>query len=251
MKVYNLASGSKGNSTYVEFLSTKILIDLGTDYKYICECLNHLEVNPDEIKYIFFTHTHDDHISALKTFIKHYNPTLVLTKKMYDYLNIDYDNVFIFDDNINDIVINVKAINTSHDSVDSKGYIFEENSETLGYITDTGYINNKYFSDLSNLTYYYFESNHDVDMLINGRYPRWLQKRILSDKGHLSNNSSSYYLAKLIGSNTKKIVLAHLSEENNSPSKALDTLISVFNEYEVSFENVVCAKQKEITEVSI
>jgi len=92
------------------------------------------------------------------------------------------------------------------------------------------------------------ESNHDVEMLLHGKYPKWLKQRVLSDKGHLSNQASSFYLSKLIGDNTKQIVLAHLSHENNTEDIALDTLKATLVEYNINFDNIAIAKQDSKTE---
>ena len=146
------------------------------------------------------------------------------------------------------LIFHVDIINTSHDASESKGYVFTTNDSSLVYITDTGYINNKYFKKLYNKNMYIMESNHDVEMLMHGKYPPWLKQRVLSDKGHLSNQASSFYLSKLIGNNTKTVVLAHLSHENNTEEIALDTLKSTLREYNVDFKNIHIAKQDSKTE---
>ena len=111
------------------------------------------------------------------------------------------------------------------------GYIFEEDGHSLVYITDTGYINAKNHQKLSNKNMYILESNHDIDMLMNNpKYPYHLKQRILGDKGHLSNKDCSYYLSKFISENTKCIILAHLSEHNNTPSLALEELKKTLKE---------------------
>jgi phosphoribosyl 1,2-cyclic phosphodiesterase len=143
---------------------------------------------------------------------------------------------------INDI--DIRIIKTSHDAPDSVGFLINDN---LVYITDTGYLNNKYIPLLSNKNTYIMESNHDIEMLYNGRYPYHLKKRIASDIGHLSNIDASNYLLKLIGDNTKYIVLAHLSEENNTKDKALETIKSVIENTDNL--NILAASQDERTEV--
>ena len=117
------------------------------------------------------------------------------------------------------------------------------------YITDTGYLNSKYFDLLSNKDLYVLESNHDVLMLKNGPYPYFLQQRVLGDKGHLSNEQCSNYLCKFIGDNTKTIVLAHLSEKNNTEEKALETLNNKLKENNKKVENIFVARQNEPTMV--
>ena len=108
-------------------------------------------------------------------------------------------------------------------------------------------LNQKYFKKLTNKSIYIFESNHNADMLINGKYPPWLKRRVASDVGHLSNESSSFYLSKLIGDNTKEVILAHLSEENNTPEIALATLKEEFLTHGIDFTNIIAAKQNEIS----
>ena len=119
------------------------------------------------------------------------------------------------------------------------------------YITDTGYINRKNQDKLRNKEAYIFESNHNTEMLMHGKYPMWLKKRVLSDEGHLSNEQSSYYLSHLIGDKTKKIVLAHLSEENNTPEIALETLKDALKEEGIKFNNIECAKQQDRLEINL
>ncbi len=142
----------------------------------------------------------------------------------------------------------IKVIPTSHDSIDSNGFLIEYENTSLVHITDTGYINQKNFLFLKNKNYYIIESNHDNEMLSKGRYPFYLQQRIRGNVGHLSNDMCGYYLTKLVGPDTKKVILAHLSEENNTPELAKDTVISILNQSNISIK-IECAKQYEALEV--
>ena len=252
MKISVLASGSKGNVTYIETKKHKILFDLGMNISYIKRHLDKLGVNPYDINYVFISHNHFDHVSGLQTFLKHYKPTLCLNPIMIDeIIGInDYENIQIFEEKISLDDIKIETIKTSHDSKDSRGFIIESNGESLVIITDTGYIHHKHFEKLANKNYYLLESNHDTNKLMNGPYPNWVKKRVLSNYGHLSNKDASIYLAKLIGTNTKKIVLMHLSENNNTEELALKTIKETFNDYEIEFDNIICAKQKECCEVN-
>lgn len=249
MLVSVLASGSKGNSTLIRTEKLNILIDAGMNLKYLTEQLSYLEILPSDINYIFVTHTHKDHVGSLKTFIKKNKPTICLGKKMLkdlEYLK-DYDNLILLDNIIELEDVLVETIKISHDTSESLGYIFTSNNKSLVYITDTGYINNKYFTKIYNKNMYIMESNHDVEMLMHGSYPPWLKQRVLSDKGHLSNKASSFYLSKLIGDNTNYVVLAHLSHENNTEEIAMNTLCTTLKEYDVKFNNIFIAKQNEKT----
>lgn len=249
MRVAVLASGSKGNSTYIETNDTKSLIDVGMSNLYIENKLKDLNIDPDSIDNVFITHTHVDHVAGLKVFIKKHKPNVFLTKKMYDELSssIKFDSYTILEDKVHINDLTVTYFKTSHDAPDSIGYVFESNDSDMVYLTDTGYINNKNFRLLSNRSIYVFESNHDIELLMeNPNYPYHTKQRILGDKGHLSNKDSSYYLSKFVGNKTKDIILAHLSEQNNNPIIAKTTLEEKLDNNSI---NIMIAKQNESTEL--
>lgn len=250
MKVSVLSSGSKGNCTYVETKKHKILIDIGTSCSYIEKSLKNINVLPQEIDIILITHSHVDHVAGLKVFNKKYHPDIYLTPIILEEINILLDNIHYIEDKmaLDDIII--YAIKTSHDTKDSNAYIIEEGNSSLVNITDTGYINEKYFKILSNRSVYIFESNHDVEMLMNNpHYPHHIKNRIMGDKGHLSNTDSSYYLSKFINKDTKKVILAHLSEQNNNPNLALETLQNTLQKRNIDFNNIIIAQQNKQTEL--
>ena len=242
-----LASGSKGNSTFLLVNDKVILIDAGMTCAYIEDNLRELNIN--RIDCVILTHTHADHIGGLKVIIKKYNPVIYLTLKMYKELEFKLDNYCLIDGDFNINDLNVEVFKTSHDVEDSNGYIFNYNNKSIVYITDTGYINVKYHEKLKNKNVYIIESNHDIEKLMNGKYPYHLKQRIISDEGHLSNKDCSYYLKTFIGSNTSSIVLIHLSEENNTEELAYNTLIDVLNEINRNDIRVIISKQKERTEL--
>jgi len=248
MKISVLSSGSKGNYTYIELKKHRILIDVGTSCLYVEKSLNLLGVDPSSIDIVLITHAHVDHIKGLKAFNKKYKPQIYITDlilKEANLLNMEC-NLIQDLDNIKDVKIT--AINLSHDVKDIKGYIIEEDNSSIVYITDTGYINESYFDYINNKNIYIFESNHDVEKLMNNpNYPHNTKIRILGDKGHLSNKDSAYYLSKITGSETKYIVLAHLSEQNNTEELALNCLNETFKEKTVFTPKILVAKQDEVT----
>ena len=249
MKVIVLSSGSKGNTTYIETQTTKILIDIGNTCKYITEKLSTIGVTLGEINAILITHTHTDHIKGLKTFTNNYSAPIYITEKKHP--KIPYVKQYKYIESslitIRDIKINI--IKTSHDAEDSVGYIINNNDKSIVYITDTGYINKKYHPMLSNRDIYIMESNHDVEMLNNGPYPFPLRQRILSDKGHLSNHDSAKYIGDFIGPKTTNIVLAHLSHENNTPELAKETLLAKLQELNMTQIHIDIALQDQETEI--
>lgn len=252
MKVCVLSSGSKGNSTLVITDKVKILIDLGTTTSYLEAALNNLNVDVKEISHILITHSHVDHIKGLKVFIKRYNPVILVTEDMKNVLEKELGNFRYeyYEDKktiIDDLTVNV--IKTSHDAEESIGFVLTNNNSSMVYITDTGYINQKYFKILSNNNLYVLESNHDIKMLMDGPYPYYLKQRVQGDKGHLSNKQASDYLCKFIGDNTRKIVFAHISEHNNSYEKVIETFNEELSKNDMKFDDVLIAKQNETTEV--
>lgn len=248
MRAFVLSSGSKGNTTYIECGETKILIDIGNSCKYVSDKLNSIGVKAEEIDAVFITHTHSDHIKGLKVFAKKYKTNVYMTEKMRE--ELDYvENYTYIDKSIIDIKdIRVNVIKTSHDAPSSLGYVIEGESKGIVYITDTGYINNKYFELLENRETYIMESNHDIEMLNNGPYSFHLRQRILGDKGHLSNYDSARYLSTFMGDKTRTIVLAHLSEENNTEELAYNTLRERLNNNNQNVEKIIIAKQNVPTE---
>lgn len=249
MKVIVLSSGSKGNTTYIESGSTKILIDIGNSCKYVVSKLKEIGIEASEINAVLITHTHIDHIKGLKVFTKKYNPKVYITQGMLKELNYltNYNIINMSDLNIGNLKINI--IKTSHDAPDSVGYVVTSNKKSIVYITDTGYINNKYFDLLTNKEVYIMESNHDIEMLNNSSYPFQLRQRILGDKGHLSNYDSARYISSFIGDKTKCVMLAHLSEENNTKELAYNTLIERLEINNQQIEKIIIAKQNEETEL--
>lgn len=252
MRTCVLSSGSKGNSCLITTDKVKLLIDIGTTCAYIEKTLCTIGINPTEIAHILITHNHVDHIKGLKVFIKKYNPIVHVTEKLLTILQKEVGNFRyeLYDNKktiIEDLEINI--IKTSHDAEDSVGFIIKQNFSSMVYITDTGYINSRYYESLSNNNLYILESNHDVKMLREGPYPYYLQQRVISDKGHLSNKQASDYLCKFIGKNTKRIIFAHVSEHNNTEEKVLETFNETIKRNNIKFDNVLVARQNEATEL--
>ena len=225
MKIKVVASGSKGNLTLIENNKLKILIDAGISLKKLEE---RLKEKIDNIDIIIITHTHDDHIKGLNSYIKKFNPLIITQSEELATLNINNAQEYEKND------IKIKLFNLSHD-VKCSGVSIKGTKE-LVYITDTGYINSKVLDIIKNKDMYIMESNHDINLLRNSKYPFYLKQRILGDRGHLSNEDCSKYIEKIIGENTKNIVLAHLSEENNNKELAYDKTYEKIKNKDIKLE---------------
>lgn len=219
MEIMTLGSGSSGNCTIIKSKGHTIMVDAGISKKAFATRLDAVNVSFDDIEAAFFTHDHRDHIC---------NVDLIPIEKRYaglgtvDLLGINhFMNPFVTKEIAG---FKVTAFPLSHDASNALGYIFEDGEEKLVYLTDTGYVNRNIFKYLKNADIYLFESNYDVEMLMNSKRPPFLIKRIYSDKGHLSNEQAGMYLSKLIGDKTKEIILIHLSEDTNTPEIALNTV---------------------------
>ena len=244
MKVKTIASGSKGNCSIVLCNNTNIIIDMGISYLTLKRSLEENSLSFEQFSGILITHSHKDHINGLKSLIKHTNLIVYIPEKMYEELEeyVPKYRCSFIEDNFQIQDVEIELIHTSHDAPCSVGYIITYNDKSLVYVTDTGYINRKYLAKMTEKDIYVIEANHDEIMLMDGPYPRFLKERVISDKGHLSNKTTAKYLKKIIGKNTKYIVLAHLSEKNNTEDKALE---AVHEELGETKTQILIARQKE------
>lgn len=244
MKVKTIASGSKGNCSILISAKAKIIIDMGISYLNLKTRLEENSLSLNDFQAILITHSHNDHIKGLESLIKHTNIKVYIPQKMYSELEkiVPKERCNFIEDNFNIEDIEVELIHTSHDTLCSVGYIINTNKKSLVYVTDTGYINRKFLEKMKEKDIYIIESNHDEVMLMDGPYPRFLKERVISDKGHLSNNTTAKYLQKIIGKNTKYILLAHLSEKNNTEKLALDAVKSRIDRDDIE---ILIARQDE------
>jgi phosphoribosyl 1,2-cyclic phosphodiesterase len=218
-----LCSGSKGNCTLVKYRDTAILIDAGRSTKYIKSALASVGLAPEDISAIFLTHAHSDHVSALKVWCSRYGTPVHASTAVCDEVSekcggLAVPHPIIFEEHVGDIT--VKSFPTDHDSFGSVCYRIEADSVSLGIATDLGGVTEKVRTGLCGCRAVVIESNHDVDMLLRGPYPPELKQRILSRFGHLSNESGAAFARFLADNGAEKLLLAHLSEINNTPELA-------------------------------
>ena len=224
-----LASGSKGNSILIRTGKSAILLDAGLSGKKIIELLKSINVSPESLNAIVISHEHGDHIQGAGILCRKLNIPLYITKlthsvcsyrlgklpagKTYFETGKDFE--------IGDIKI--KAFQSSHDVIDGCNFVFwkkGDNKRKLAIATDLGYSSRLMLHNLQDCTTIILESNHDVEMLLNGPYPPHLKQRIKSRQGHLSNEQAVDVVTQVRHPGLKNLILAHLSEKNNLPKKA-------------------------------
>lgn len=244
MKFKTLSSGSKGNCAIVICGNINLLIDIGISFLSLKTSLNNMNKKVEDITGILITHCHKDHTKGLTTIIKNTSLKVLIPEKMYPELSdiVPKNRVVFIKDNNKLLDVNIKLIHTSHDVECSVGYIIEYQNKSLVYITDTGYLSRRVLSSITNKNIYLIESNHDEEMLMNGPYPPFLKQRVISDKGHLSNRVTAEYLKEVVGNETKYILLAHLSEKNNTPDLAFKTTKKAIQNHKI---DLMIAKQDE------
>lgn len=231
MRVITLASSSKGNCVLVYSENTKVLIDVGIKLEDVERKLKILNINPAEIDGILNTHEHIDHCKSIGAFMRkygtmlycHFDGTEALCKRLG---KINGKCVNCFSDvpfQIGEFTI--YPFKLPHDAKSCVGYTIEYKNKRMSYATDLGHISPSIVENLLNSRLVILEANHDETMLLNNpKYSYVLKQRILGKNGHLSNSLSAQVVEKCALSGVKQIVLAHLSEENNTPEICYNTI---------------------------
>ena len=217
-----LASGSTGNCTLLELGERRVLVDMGISYKQLRLCLARLGLNAGDLDAVLVTHGHSDHIKGLETFMKHETVPVYMTRGTADRAHLDGVCVFGRGRAFSPAPgVEVRSFATSHDCPGSVGFVIRAGGLQIGYATDLGCIPDTILNQLAGSDFQVLEFNHDVDMLREGPYPYPLQQRILSDQGHLCNETAAQAAAWLADRGTRRFLLAHLSQQNNTPAAAL------------------------------
>lgn len=234
MKLHVLASGSTGNATCIQFGGTSILVDAGISAKRVKAGLDAIGVAVEDVSAVFVTHEHTDHISGLATLIKKYQLPVYARRATLNAMacrtTLPSACCHELPESLDVGKMRIEPFSISHDAADPVGFNIFAGKTKCSYATDIGYVSDSVKKRLANSDVMVFESNHDVDMLQTGAYPWYLKKRILGERGHLSNDDCGKILAKLAKQNHTDVFLAHMSKENNRPSVAEATVSSILQE---------------------
>ncbi|MBR4461278.1 MAG: MBL fold metallo-hydrolase [Erysipelotrichaceae bacterium] len=227
IRIIPIGSGSTGNCFYIEIGGYRFLIDMGIGYKKVRDALTMHDCCLEEVDGIFVTHGHYDHVKAAIPISNHVRCKVYANKSvMYSIreckaermvLNM-YEDIGLFPG------LTVRMFKVPHDFAYTCGYTFAAADRKIAYVTDCGRMNDRILQELAGADVTIIESNHDVEMLKNGPYPRQLQARIRSEAGHLSNDECAEAIAFLKEKGTSHFLLAHLSLQNNTPEIAFETV---------------------------
>lgn len=238
MKFCSLYSGSSGNSIFAASDNAKILIDAGLPGKKIDEALNNIGQNPSEIDGIFITHEHSDHIKGVGIISRKYDIPIYAPADTWEAMKnalgkIKEHNIKVMDrrSTVSIKDLNIKSFNIPHDAAAPCGYTVELNGKKASVATDFGIFTQEIRDNIKDSDVILLESNHDVNMLQFGPYPYNLKRRILSEVGHLSNEDCGKAIVNILKDGLgKKVVLGHLSNTNNHPDLAYETVLNVLRD---------------------
>jgi phosphoribosyl 1,2-cyclic phosphodiesterase len=248
IKLCSLSSGSSGNCIYVGSESSGVLVDCGVSGKEILENLKNIGVCTSTIKGILVTHEHSDHTKGVGIISRKLNIPIYANSGTWDGMSscigdIKSENIKVFDTgadfNLNEIEI--RSYKIPHDASDPVGYSFRLGNKKVCIATDLGYFSDEVKSNIQQSDMILLEANHDVNMVHMSHYPYFLKRRILSNVGHLSNEAAGKAVLELMNTGVKKVLLGHLSKENNFPELAYQTVKNILEE-----NNVVIGKDIEL-----
>lgn len=232
LKFCSLYSGSSGNSLFVETPTTKLLIDAGESSKKIETALTNLNIDANNIDGILVTHEHIDHIKGLGTFAKKFNIPVYANKETWDAMpevaqkiEPSCQNNFIPYEKFDIGDFKVLPFQIPHDAANPCGFNLFYGEQKISIATDLGHMDTKLIKYLEESEFVLLEANYDPNILKCSKYPYTLKQRIAGPNGHLSNEMAGKTISYLLKSGLSKVMLGHLSKENNFPELAYQTVV--------------------------
>jgi len=233
-----LASGSTGNALMVRNEKATILIDAGLSAKKLEQLMAEREVAATDIDAVFITHEHSDHIKGLGALCRKYRLPVYANEATWEELDrlvgeLPPESRHRLDTGaVTEIgTLGIQSFALSHDAAEPVGYCFYDKEEKLGLATDLGYMSEKVKEQLQNCDVLVLEANHDIELLRLGKYPWNIKRRILGDKGHLSNDAAAEAMADLVSGRLKRVYLAHLSKDHNMLDLARLTVSGIMEQH--------------------
>lgn len=221
----SINSGSNGNCYYLGNEKEGILIDAGISCDAIVNRLKQLDVGIETIKGIFVSHEHIDHIRGIKSIATKYRIPVFINEATLNASSLSIDNRLINNIKADEAVtldnISITCFNKEHDAASPVSFIIQYDKITAGVFTDIGYCCKNVINYVKKCHILFLEANYDEEMLANSNYPHFLKERIRSNRGHLSNKQAFNLLYKHKPKKLKKVILSHLSENNNCPFKVM------------------------------
>ena len=236
MRIRTLASSSSGNCALVSQDDTHILIDCGISMRRVAAALRAMDLTPGELSGIVMTHEHADHVCGLRMMAKYHGTRIFATRITGEDLCAATPELepcmTLFDasDAIRIGALEIRSFRTMHDTPESVGYRIEGGGSSLLFATDLGCVTREVAEAARGVDMAVIEANHDVERRRTGPYPYPLKRRILSDRGHLSNDAAAAFARSVADGGARRIVLAHLSEQNNTPRLARETVSAALRE---------------------
>lgn len=233
MELASIASGSSGNCIYIGNQENRFLVDAGISRKRIVEGLSSMNIDPATLSGIFITHEHIDHIGGLGVLLRKYRIPVFATARTIDQIlqtkSLGKVDASLFESVAPDCPIQmngvtIEASSVLHDAADPVCYTFIDDTSKVGIATDFGTYDDYLVEKMAGCESILVEANHDLNMLMVGPYPYPLKRRIMGNKGHLSNERAGQFLSKIMHKDLKHIFLGHLSKENNYSELAYETV---------------------------
>ena len=247
MKICSLASGSKGNCLYLETGETRVLIDVGLSLRETLLRMEAVGIDACGVHAVLVTHEHIDHIRSAGSFARKFNVPVfashLVRAKADKYFKKTVVNEFEAGTALDFRDVRIDPVPITHDSCDPVGFVVESREGRAASVTDLGIVTRLITEKLRGCRFLNLESNHDVDMLMNGPYPWELKQRIKSRHGHISNEESLELLHELAHEGLEALVMAHLSEVNNHPDHVVKTTESFLRNQNVCSPRIVIGDQ--------
>ncbi|WP_321437093.1 MBL fold metallo-hydrolase [uncultured Bacteroides sp.] len=250
IKFISLASGSSGNCYYLGTDKHGILIDAGIGIRTIKKDLKDVNLSLNNVRAVFVTHDHADHIKAVGHLGEKYNIPVYSTKEIHEGINKSYCMTEKLSTSVHYInkeepmkidEFKISAFEVPHDGTDNVGYCIEIGDKIFSFLTDLGHITETAAYYICKANYLILEANYDLEMLRMGPYPKYLKERISGPNGHMSNTDTADFLAENISENLKYIWLCHLSKDNNHPELAYKTV-----EWKLKSKGIIVGKDVQL-----